>query len=92
MQTGPTVALQSRGRDGPEQLQGELGGGRLALPSLDLKSPREPQLPAAQVQHDQVDPPDAVGGMDPISEFSELAGLFQARQVHQQFQPGTRMG
>ncbi|WP_152544744.1 hypothetical protein [Deinococcus phoenicis] len=30
--------------------------------------------------------------VDPIGKFAEFAGLFQAGQVHQQFQPGALVG
>lgn len=35
---------------------------------------------------------DAVEGVNPVGKFSELAGLFETGQVHQQFQPRALMG
>ena len=72
-----------------KQLQRELRGGRGSLPPPHLEGPRETQRSTAQIQHHQVNAVDAVEGLDPVGKFAELARLFQAGEIHQQFQSGA---
>ena len=68
---------------GPQQLQGQLGGGRGPLPPPDLEGPGQPQRSTAQVQHHEMYAVHPVVGVYPVGQRGELAGLLETGQVHQ---------